>query len=137
MPARRLILLAVVALLLIFNLWHFNHARRTPGVAPAATPDTTTIADGMWNDYQQAASLRDGTDQQFQAVLNKLQRDRDSVPNRNLKSNADLLADLRGCTTWLLFYRQTVNKPNPDPSWRERSLEHIQSCSKSHADIAH
>ena len=132
MPVRRILLLSIVALLLVYNLWHFNHARRSPAAEPQRDP--TVLAEGLWNDYISAASARDADDAQFQAALKNLQDHRNNVPNPNLKSNAELLADIRGCTTWLLFYRQTVDKPKPDPAWRERSLAHIQSCSQNHAD---
>ena len=132
MPARRILLLAIIALLLVYNLWHFNHTRKASEPAPA--PEASVVSNNLWNDYIQAASVRDASDEQFQNALTNLTNARDNVRNPNLKSNAELLADIRGCTTWLLFYRQTVNKPHPDPAWRERSLAHIQSCSQNHAD---
>jgi len=134
MPTRRLLLLSVVLLLLVYNWWHFNHRRPGPHPMPAeAIADSTDI----WTAYDNAVNLRDAPETQYGTAVDRINSAKTALPNPNLKVNADALADLRGCMLWLQFYRQTVNKPNPDPAWRERSLQHIQSCSKNHADIAH
>ena len=135
MSPRRILLLIILVALIAWNAWHYSHLRRNAAAStPAAEP--APAASGAWSAYDHAASLRDAPDTQFAPALASLRNATASMPAPNLKTNADTLADLRGCTTWLMFYRQSVNKPNPDPAWKMRSAQHLDSCTANHADIA-
>jgi hypothetical protein len=141
MQPRRVLLLVIVLALLAYNLWRWNHNRtahlRPPSSAAMSVPsDPSGIASTLWSDYDAAASAASGPDIQYSAALQKLHSDEDSITDRNFKPNADTLANLRGCTLWLGYYRQTVNSPHPDANWKQLSSSHIESCTKNHADIA-
>jgi hypothetical protein len=134
MQPRRVLLLAILAALVLYNLWRWNH-NRTAYPRPQSTTaasDPAGAAAALWGDFDTTATLIDAPDSQYNAAVQKLQTDMAAVADPNLKPNADTLADIRNCQIWLQFYRQ-----HPTGDWHQRSLAHIQSCTKNHADIAH
>jgi hypothetical protein len=44
------------------------------------------------------------------------------------------ISDVKGCLTWLQFYRQGVNHPSRDTTWKDRSQGHLNGCVKYHLD---
>lgn len=141
MPVRRVLLLSILLILVAYNLWRYNHQRHLAGTSTVSTTqprltDPSATAAAMWNAYDQAATLADAPDAQFQPAFDNVRTQSASIDSPNLKPNADTLADIRGCMTWLMFYRQNVNKPHPDAAWKNRALSHLQSCKQNHADIA-
>lgn len=142
MHPRRVVLLLILAGLIGWNVYRYEHHR---SLNPALVSSTSTPANNspdlasdtapVWNAFDHAAGLRDAADDQFQPALTALHDAMHAVPNPNLKANADVLASVRGCSVWLTFYRQNLKAPANDP-WKVRTTNHLNSCVKYHADIA-
>ena len=139
MHPRRLILILIVIGLIGWNIYRYEHSHRiNPGFITSnssnpAPPATDT--DAVWAAFDHAASLRDAPEDQYQPALDRLHNAMHAVPNPNLKANADVLKNVRGCNVWLTFYRQNLKVAANDP-WKVRSTSHLDSCVKYHADIA-
>lgn len=124
-----------ILLLLVLALGTFNfvrsrrHAPATPAtVTHRAEPSGPRPESSAWTAFDHAASLRDTSAEQFAPALTALHQQRSQV------TIAD--SDLSGCSTWLEFYRQGVLHPSRDPSWRNRSTEHLDGCVKYHRDVS-
>jgi hypothetical protein len=129
---RHYILIAIIILFGIYNFTRLGH-RRPPTVTPAPPPPailTPRPETPAWAAFDHAATLRDAPDPQFQPTLKPLDAQIEAV------SDPAQRADLKGCRTWLVFYRQGVLHPSPDTSWHTRSGEHLDSCVQHHQDIA-
>jgi hypothetical protein len=131
MQRRHYVLVGIILLLLIVNLFR----NRKPHPAPEKAVNVTLGPSGdssdtaaVWPAYDHAASLRDADSNTFQTALTALKAATAAVPNANLITNAHVLADAKGCTTWLLFYRQ--------PGWKQRAASHVDNCVRDHRDEA-
>ncbi|MDE1160977.1 MAG: hypothetical protein PW792_03405 [Acidobacteriaceae bacterium] len=124
---RQIILLVIVLALGAWNLYRYRQAKHLTTAAPA---DASTQSQQLWAAFDNAASLRDAPTEQFSPAFKALQSAEAAVPSPNLKVNADLLADVRGCKTWLEFYRSHKN----DPSWQEPLSHHLKGCTEQHHD---
>jgi hypothetical protein len=141
MQPRRILLLTILIALAAYNIWRYEHLRHLrASTAPAATITTRNTADNtspamsVWSSFDTAATLRDAPDAQFQPALSTLRSAEASVPNPNLKANADVIENIKGCTTWLLFYRQAIHRTPVDTNWQQRSARHLDSCVRNHVD---
>lgn len=125
---RHYVLIAIIVALGIWNLirMHRPHATRveTVNVVPTG-PVSQTLA---WQAFDNAASLRDAPDTQFQPALQQLRHEID-IASANEKQ------DLDGCQTWLLFYRQNSHAA-PSDAWRQRSTQHLNNCVSQHRDVS-
>jgi hypothetical protein len=131
---RHYVLLAVVIGVFLFNIVRHRHDERLaiptqPPPVVVTTPRPNTPA---WAAFDHAASLRDAPDTDFQPALADLQKLIPLDPN----PTDGHLADIRGCLTWLEFFRQGMAQTHPNPAMKQRSLTHIQNCVKYHLDIS-
>lgn len=130
MRPRHYILIALILLLGVYNLLRLRrgkHVEPSTAVHRAAVPAGPRPDSAAWNAFDHAASVRDATVEEFNVAWASLEHAREGGPSD---------ADLRGCATWLEFYRQGVLHPSRDLSWDNRSTEHLDSCVKYHRDIA-
>ncbi|MFC6646955.1 hypothetical protein ACFQBQ_15490 [Granulicella cerasi] len=128
---RQIILLVLVLLVGAWKVWTFQQSKHAASVA--ATPVAVASAgdsNPVWTAFDHAASLRDASADQFEAGIKDLETAKASVTPPNLKANADLLSEVRGCQTWLEFYRSHKN----DPAWKDPLEHHLKGCTQQHAD---
>lgn len=122
----------LIAIIVAIGVWNFVRSRR---VSSRETVNVTQSAhigptpqSPAWQAFDGAASLRDGGDAQFQHALSALKQ---QIENASSSEKADL----DGCETWLLFYRQNMHAP-PNDSWRQRSKQHLDNCVRYHRDLS-
>ena len=126
---RHYVLIAVIVMLGIFNYIRSRRARiANPGV-PVSVASGPVAQSSAWTAFDRAAALRDAAEAQFTPALQQLQQTIAHAP-----ANDSTIAGVKGCQTWLLFYRQGVLHPSRDTSWRDRSTEHLNACMKTHQD---
>ena len=126
-----------VLIVIILGLGAFNLLRRhetLPG--HTAAPSARGISP-VWAYYDRAASLRDAPDAQFQPAVDSLMQNIRGANGVAIppQTSPGELADLRGCRTWLLFYRQSHAGGGAQANWLQRSREHVDSCVAHHHDI--
>jgi hypothetical protein len=126
---RHYVLIAIIVALGVYNFVRMHRARQRV-VAPTTAPQLTGPApqSSAWQAFDSAAGLRDADDPQFQPALSTL-KEQIQTASSNQK------ADLDGCQTWLLFYRQNMHAGTND-SWRQRSTKHLDSCVQFHRDLS-
>jgi len=129
---RHYILIAIIVGLGVFN---FMRRHRAPAPQPAAAPPAISITHAVppesaaaWDAFDKTAALRDAPDAQFQPVMQTLQKQIAAT------QPASAASDVKGCETWLMFYRQGVLHPSSDPTWKTRSTQHLDTCVKTHQD---
>ena len=106
----------------------------TDGPAPVVTTTHPLPAQTpAWTAFDHATSLRDVPIAQFDPAMQSLQRQLDATHDATA-------SDIKGCLTWLQYYRQGVNHPptsgKPDPQWKDRSERHLDGCVKYHLDTS-
>ena len=125
---RHYLLIAVIVGIGIFNI---VRARRSRVAVPVQTVNVVSgpVAQSpAWSAFDHAAGLRDAAEEQFSPALQTLQQ---AIATN---TSDPTLADVKGCQTWLLFYRQGVLHPARDTSWKARSTQHLDTCVKTHQD---
>lgn len=126
---RHYILIAIILALGVYNLIRSRRARETSTVTLSSTaPSGPVPQSSAWQAFDSAAQLRDAPDAQFQPALKQLHQQIDSA-------SAAEKPDLEGCQTWLLFYRQNTHAA-PQDAWRQRSIQHLNSCVQQHRDVS-
>ena len=128
---RHYILIIVILALGVFNFYRSRHLRPQPASSQPGLSVTHTVppeSAAAWNAFDKVAALRDAPDAQFQPALQALQQ---QIETTQPPSAA---ADVDGCKTWLMFYRQSVLHPSSDPTWHTRSMQHLNACMKTHQD---
>jgi hypothetical protein len=131
---RHYILLLIVVGIFIYNMVRHRHDDRnaisnTPAPVVITPPRLNTPA---WAAFDHAAGLRDQSDPDFQAALNDLNQLLPLDPH----PNDGHTTDIKGCLTWLEFYRQGMAQTHPDPQMKQRSIHHIDNCVKYHLDTS-
>jgi hypothetical protein len=130
-----------VLIVIILGLGAYNIARRHRS-EPQSSTQPRLVSRGTspaWIAFDSAANLRDASDEQFQPALKALNQ---SIDNTNAtaippQASTNELADLHGCQTWLLFYRQEHLHPSTNkPGWLAQTQQHVASCVTNHQDIA-
>jgi hypothetical protein len=129
---RHYVLLAIVIALFIYNIVRHrrdeqNAISRPPAPIVITTPRLNTPA---WAAFDHAASLRDAPESDFQPAFKDLNRLLPLDPNQT----DGHIADIKGCLTWLEFYRQGMAQTHADPQMKQRSIHHIDDCVKYHLD---
>lgn len=126
---RHYVLIAIIVALGVYNFVRMHRARQRV-VAPTNVSQPTGPApqSSAWQAFDSAAGLRDAGDAQFQPALSTLKQQIQTAAS-------DQKADLDGCQTWLLFYRQNMHAATND-SWRQRSTKHLDSCVHFHRDLS-
>jgi hypothetical protein len=128
---RHFVLFAVIIALFVFNVIRNRRAKiPTDGPAPMVTTSGHIPAQTpAWSAFDHAASLRDAASDQFDPSLSAL--------DTQLADTHDATAtDIKGCRVWLVTYRQGVNHPGKDTSWKDRSTHHLDGCTKFHLDTS-
>jgi hypothetical protein len=129
---RHYILLAIVLGLFVWNIIRYHHVKSDQqGIPAAPAPVVNTAArvnTPAWTAFDQAVDLRDAPDGQFLPAMKELQAKIDAAP-------ADAsTSDVKGCLTWLQFYRQGAKHPGADTTWKTRSERHLNGCVQFHLD---
>jgi hypothetical protein len=126
---RHYVLIVVILGLGIYNLVRMH---RAPQRVIAPTNNSVSVGpvsqSPAWQAFDKAASLRDAADDQFQPALQQFKQQMASA-------SAQQKADLNGCQTWLLFYRQNAHAGAQD-AWRQRSTQHLNKCVSQHRDLS-
>lgn len=133
---RHYVLFAVLIGLGIFNLIRFHRAKEQPGAAPGVTSRGSSP---VWEEFDKAAVARDADDGSFEAALKQLGDAIDAASAQKFPPRPDAaeLDGLRGCKTWLEFYRQYHLHPNAkNPVSADKTQEHVASCQARHRDTA-
>jgi hypothetical protein len=135
---RHYILLAVVLGIFVFNILRHRHDAQnaiTPPPAPVVTT-ATKLQTPAWAAFDHAAGLRDAPPDQFAPALADVQKLLPLDPN----PNDGHLSDIKGCLTWLEFYRQGMAQSgiqhHADPQMKSSSLRHINGCTQFHLDTS-
>ena len=133
---RHYILLAVVLALFVYNIVRHrreDHPAISTTPAPIVTiPPRPRLNTPAWAAFDHAAALRDAPDAQFQPALKDLNRLLPLDPNQT----DGHIADIKGCLTWLDFYRQGMAQTRPDPAMKTRSAHHLDTCTQYHLDTS-
>jgi hypothetical protein len=125
---RHFVLIAVIIGIFIFNLYRHRQPKlSSEGTAPIVTTNHTPAQTLAWSAFDHAVSLRNATPTDFDPAMQSLQQ--------QLAAATDpTVSDIKGCLTWLEFYRQGVLHPSRDPAWKDRSQHHLDGCVKYHLD---
>lgn len=122
----------LIAIILALGIYNFIRMHRAPQRVIAPTNNSIKVGpisqSPAWQAFDKAASLRDAGDDEFQPALTALKQQMSS-------ESAQEKADLGGCQTWLLFYRQNAHAA-PTDAWRQRSTQHLESCVSQHRDAS-
>jgi hypothetical protein len=136
---RHYVLIVIVLGLGVYNYTRIHRLRERSAPSAPATQPVARGTSPIWPLYDNAAVARDASDAQFQPALKTLNQGIDSANAVAVPPTTppDEIADLHGCQTWLLFYRQehlhpAVNKPG----WAAQLQSHVSSCVANHRDIA-
>ncbi len=135
---RHYLLLFVLLGLAVYNgmrLYRGHHRE----VGPTVVVNVDRVSSPPWSAFDKAAALRDAPDAQFSPALTALSASLDdstAVAASPATTPADTVA-LKGCRTWLLFYRQAVLHPATRGTFsREGTASHVDSCVTAHADLS-
>jgi hypothetical protein len=132
---RQYILILLILALGAYNLVRF-HRLRDQAAAPQPVARGTSP---IWPLFDNAVAVRDASDAQFQPALKALNQGIDNANAASIPPTTPPgeLADLHGCQTWLLFYRQEHLHPSVNkPGWAAQLQSHVNSCLTNHRDIA-
>jgi hypothetical protein len=132
---RHYVLIVLILALGAYNLMRKHRQEQQSGTLPKLLVRGTSPA---WPVFDNAATLRDAPDEQFQVALKALNQSIDSANATAIppQASTDELADLHGCQTWLLFYRQEHLHPSTKAGWLAQTQQHVNSCVANHQDIA-
>ncbi len=131
---RHYILFAIIVGIFIFNMVR-HHRHNRPSVATTPAPIVITkprLDTPAWAAFDHAAALRNAPDAEFQPALKDLNLLLPSDPNQ---TNGHI-TDIKGCLTWLDFYRQGMAQTHTDPQMKARSAHHLDTCTKYHLDTS-
>ena len=132
---RQYILIILIIAVGTFNFMRMRRQASPPATAPQPVARGTSPA---WPLFDNVANLRDAPDEQFQPALKALVQGIDSTNAAAIPPQASPaeIAELHGCQTWLLFYRQEHLYPTTRAGWLAETKGHVDSCVTNHRDIA-
>jgi hypothetical protein len=124
---RHYLLFLVIVGIFVWNIVRNHHSRTVDqSAAPAPIVHTGPPPQSPgWAAFDAASALRDAPAPPYQTALKTLQATLPSDPNA---------ADINGCLTWLEFYRQGMAHTRTDPDAKQRSIRHLDGCTKYHLD---
>ena len=131
---RHYVLLALILGLFVYNI--VRHRRDEKNLISVSTAPAPVIINKprlntpAWAAYDQVASLRDASTSEYDAALKDLQTLLPLDPN----PKDGHTEDIKGCLTWLEFYRQGMAQTPTNPQTKVRAAHHIESCVKYHLD---
>jgi hypothetical protein len=126
---RHFVLIAVIIALFGYNIYKHRQGAN-PSEGPGRVVTTThpaPVQTPTWTAFDQAAAKRNAPNDPFDPLMQAFQKQLDATHDTTT-------GDLSGCLTWLQFYRQGVNHPSRDTTWKDRSTRHLDGCSKYHLD---
>ena len=129
---RHYILFAIVLGLFVWNMVRSRQVRQQSSAPAPAAPVVHTasrVNTPAWTAFDQAADLRDADDAQFGPAMKNLEEKIAATP-----ATDGTVSDVKGCVTWLQFYRQGHNHPGADTKWKDRSGRHLDGCLQFHLD---
>ncbi|MGA8939032.1 MAG: hypothetical protein WB439_07700 [Acidobacteriaceae bacterium] len=85
-----------------------------------------------WAAYDTLAGDRDAPTSIYKPAFDDLQT---LIPLDRNQSDGHV-EDIKGCLTWLEFYRQGAAQTNPDAQMKARAVRHIDDCVKYHQATA-
>lgn len=129
MRPRHYVLLALIVGLGIFNFVRMRHAATPQTPTPVVMENGPIPQSATWTAFDKAVSKRDAAESDFAPALQGLEQAEEAAP-----AGDKTLPEVKGCQTWLLFYRQGVMHPSKDTSWRDRSTKHLDECVRTHHD---
>jgi hypothetical protein len=132
---RHYILLAIVLGLFIYNIVRHRRDSRlaiSNAPAPVVVTDKPRSNTPAWAAFDHASALRDDPDATFQPALKDLNQLLPLDPNQT----DGHIADIKGCLTWLDFYRQGMAQDHTDPKMKARAAHHLDTCAKYHLDTS-
>jgi hypothetical protein len=127
--SRHYILIAVVLAVGAYRLVQSRHGHIAASINAVKTPAGPPPMSPAWSAFDKAASLRDADDDQFSPALQDLDKATGAAPED------PTVHEVKGCQTWLMFYRQSVVHPSHDKSWKDRSTQHLDTCVQTHHDL--
>lgn len=137
---RHYVLLVVILGLAVWNIVRSHRPKPAPQSAPTQIklPAAQRGISPVWAFYDRVAELRDAPDAQFRPALDQLNQHLDTANGVAVppQTSNDEIADLKGCRTWLLFYRQARGGGGAQQDWLKRSETHVRSCVTNHRDVA-
>lgn len=129
MRPRHYILIALIVALGIFNFIRARCPRAPQNSEAVVVSSGPAPQSAAWTAFDKAAALREAPEANFAPALQSLQQAEQAAPESD-----NTVAEVKGCQTWLMFYRQGVMHPSKDASWRDRSTKHLDDCVKTHHD---
>ena len=129
--SRHYVLIALIVGLGIFNYVRARRARTPQTAVEVVAPVGPVAQSPAWSAFAKAAALRDAPEGSFAPALQSLQQTLQAA-----SPSDSTIADVKGCQTWLMFYRQGVVHPSKDTSWRDRSGKHLDDCVRTHHDVS-
>ncbi|MGA7155211.1 MAG: hypothetical protein WBY53_00090 [Acidobacteriaceae bacterium] len=133
---RHYILLAVILGLFVYRIiLHREHENNLRSLSTAPAPVLTMNPRAntpAWAAYDTLAGDRDAPTSVYKPAFDDLQKLLPQDPNQK----DGHIEDIKGCLTWLEFYRQGAAQTNPDQSMHARAARHIDDCVKYHQSTA-
>ena len=129
---RHYLLLALIIGIFVYNIVrNRRHVTNTSTITTAPVVITGPRAQSPgWEAFDHAAALRDAPGDQFEPAAAALQQQL-APDSRAPDPHAP---DIKGCQTWLAFYRQGMAQTRTAPQMKDRSARHIDGCVKYHLD---
>ncbi len=129
---RHYVLLAIILCLFVFNIIRHRRYERQMQLLSARSapqvPHTPPQNTPAWAAFDQLASLRDASSSEYDPALKDLQT---LMPLDPDQGNGHI-EDIKGCLTWLEYYRHGHALNNPDTQMKSLALRHIEDCVKYH-----
>jgi len=137
---RHFVLLAIVVGLFVYNIVQGRIRQRD--LLRQQRQAQAALAAGAWSAFDRAAALRDAPDAQYLPAYDALRQATEdnaapssTAPSNTTTSQAAALAPVRGCKTWLMFYRQPAPAyATPHPTMHDRAAAHVATCMAAHRD---
>ncbi len=129
---RHYVLLAIILCLFVYNIIrHRRYQQEMNSLSTQSAPvvvHTPRLDTPAWAAFDQLASLRDASSSEYDPALKNLQTLMPLDPNQG----DGHLQDIKGCLTWLEYYRHGHALNNPDGQMKALALRHIEDCAKYH-----
>jgi len=123
---RHYLLIAIILALGIYRMVQIHRARSV-ALPVAVEPSGPKPSSPSWTAFDKAAELRDAPDAQFKPALHDLVQ--------TLAASSDpTVSEVKGCETWLEFYRGGTMASSSGPNARQRSTQHLDACTRLHHD---
>lgn len=129
---RHYVLLAIILGLFVYNI--IRHRREEQALRSLSTTPAPVIMQKprlntpAWAAYDILAGDRDAPVSVYKPAFDDLQKLLPLDPN----PGDGHIEDIKGCLTWLEFYRQNMAQTSPNNEMHSRAARHIDDCVKYH-----